>query len=70
MRKVVVKTFGPDENGDVAEYFEGYIDSSEFDSLPTEHVADGSNVIESNNGKWDFFNEKSKTWGTLLTLGE
>ena len=70
MRKVVSKVFGPDANGDVFEYFEGYIDAEEFESLPTEHVAEGSNVIESDNGNWDFFNEKSKTWNTLLNIGD
>lgn len=68
MRKTVTKTFGPDENGNVYEYFEGYCDSSETASLPTELVADGSNVIESDSGDWYFFNEKSKSWGVMLSI--
>lgn len=70
MRKVVSKVFGPDSEGNAYEYFEGYCDSEEFSTLPTELVADGSNVIESDTGNWNFFNEKTKSWSTLLTLGD
>lgn len=68
MRKTVIKTFGPDENGNVFEYFEGYCDSSEVENLPTELVADGSNVIVSDSGDWYFFNEKSKVWDPKLNI--
>ena len=68
MRKTVTKAFGPDENGNVYEYFEGYCDSSETEGLPTEFVADGSNVIESDSGDWYFFNEKTKSWGVMLNI--
>ena len=68
MRKTATKVFGPDENGNVFEYFEGYCDSSEIGKLPTEFVADGSNVIDSNNGDWYFFNEKTKAWKPHLNI--
>ena len=70
VRKVVTKTFGPDADGHVYEYFEGYINSEDFDDLPTEFIANGSNVIESDTGNWDFFNEKTQSWSTLLNIGD
>ena len=66
MRKTTSKLFGPDENGDFYEYFEVYCDSSE--DKPTHLIADGSNVICTDNGNWDFFNEKSQTWNTMLNI--
>ena len=68
MRKTVTKLYGPDENGNVYEYFEGYCDSSEIEDLPTDLVADGSNIITSDGGDWYFFNEKTKTWGPMLNI--
>ena len=46
MRKIVQKFYGPDENGNVYEYFEAFADSSEAEKYPTEFIADGSNIIE------------------------
>lgn len=66
MRKIGVKTFGPDENGNVYEYFDGYCNSDE--TKPTEFVADGSNVIETDTGNWWFFNEDSKSWSVMLNI--
>ena len=66
MRKTVTKVFGPDENGDVYEYFEGFCDSTE--TKPVDLIADGSNVIETDTGEWYFFNEKSKTWDAKLNI--
>lgn len=66
MRKTVTKLFGPDENGDAYEYFEGFCDSTE--DKPVDLVADGSNVIETDTGDWCFFNEKSKSWNPLLNI--
>lgn len=66
MRKTTSKLFGPDENGNFYEYFEGYCDSSEV--MPTNLIADGSNVIRTDNGNWDFFNEKSQSWSTMLNI--
>lgn len=68
MRETVTKLYGPDENGNFYKYFEGYCDSSETENLPTEQVADGSNVIESDSGDWYFFNEKTKSWGLMLNI--
>ncbi len=66
MRKINEKVFGPNENGEVYEYFEGYCDSNE--TKPTELVADGSNLIETDTGDWYFFNEASKTWEAKLNI--
>ena len=68
MRKTVTKLYGPNEKGEVYEYFEGYCDSSEVATLPTNFVADGSNVITSDQGDWYFFNEESKSWGAMLNI--
>lgn len=68
MRKVATKLFGPNENGEFHEYFEGYCDSSE--TKPTDLVADGSNVIETDTGDWYFFNEKEQEWVLQISLQE
>lgn len=68
MRKLVQKFYGPNKNGDIYEYFEAFGDSSEANDYPTELVANGSNIIETDSGDWKFFNERSKTWRTLLNL--
>ena len=68
MRKTVTKLYGPDAEGRFFEYFEGYCDSTEVEGLPTELVADGSNVITSDEGDWYFFNEKTKTWDPKLNI--
>lgn len=66
MRKTNVKAFGPDEHGEVYEYFEGFCDSSE--EKPTDLVADGSNLIETDTGDWYFFNEKTQSWNLKLNI--
>lgn len=66
MRKINIKHFGPDCDGKFYEYFEGFCDSSEV--KPTELVADGSQLIESDTGDWWFFNEKTQTWIPRLNI--
>ena len=68
MRKTVIKLFGPDEDNKFYEYFEGYCDTSEVEDLPTELVADGSNVIDTKEGDWYFFNENEKVWDPKLNI--
>ena len=67
MRKVVSKLFGPEEDGKCFEYFEGYCSSDE--DKPTELVADGSNLIETDTGDLYMFNEKTATWSVRSTIG-
>lgn len=69
MRKIGSKLFGPDENGKFYEYFDGYADSSEMENdPPIDGVADGSNVIATDNGDWYFFNEKTQSWNIMLSI--
>lgn len=70
MRKIVQKFYGPDENGNVYEYFEAFADSSEAEKYPTEFIADGSSIIETDSGNWKFFNEKTKAWKLMLNIEE
>ena len=58
-------------------YGEGYRNSSdpkpttikENDTVAREWpLAEGSNLIESNTGNWDFFTEEGKEWKTLAVL--
>ena len=55
-------------NGEDFEYFEGFCEHSDIDKLPTERVAGGSNVIESDTGDWYFFVESTKTWSKRTTI--
>lgn len=68
MRKIGSKLFGPDADGNFYEYFDGYCDSSEMESMTTEFVADGSNLIATDSGDWYFFNEKTKAWNVMLNI--
>lgn len=68
MRKIVQRYYGPNEKGEIYEYFEAFADSSEADKYPVDLVADGSNIIETDTGNWKFFNEKTKDWKLLLNI--
>ena len=49
-----------DLNGSIVNYIEGSLDSTE--TKPSDNIADGSILVESDTGKVYFFNEKSATW--------
>lgn len=52
------------EGGEIIQYIEGSIDSSETKpvSLPNEKIADGSILTESDTGDVYFFNEETNAW--------
>lgn len=67
-KRVVI---GSETSGDTTTYFdyvEGYCNSD--DSKPSQNIANGSNLIETDTGDWYFFNEKTKTWSKWRELKE
>lgn len=54
------------DDGSSVQYIEGYCDSNE--DKPTDGIADGSNLIETDTGDWYFYNEASTTWSKMTTI--
>lgn len=57
---------GTAENGHPIRYYEGYFNTG--DTKPTEYVSNGSNLINTDNGDWEFFNEKTSVWSKMTNI--
>lgn len=57
---------GTAEDGHSIRYYEGYFNTG--DTKPTQYVSNGSNLINTDNGDWEFFNEKTSTWSKMLSI--